>query len=118
MTPASEMNREPPYIAVVFSSSLTGDDPEYAAASQRMVELASTMPGFLGIESARDASLGITVSYWIDEEAVQAWREHPEHLEVQARGRRDWYAHYDVRIAHVTRASAFARKVESAPPSA
>lgn len=111
------MKHEPPYIAVIFSSSLAVDDPEYGEAAHRMIELASTMPGFIGIESARDASLGITVSYWKDEDAVQTWREHPDHLEVQARGRREWYAHYDIRVARVTRARAFTRELESRPPS-
>lgn len=108
----------PPYMAVIFSSVLAVDDPDYAAASRRMIELAGTMPGFLGLDTARDSNLGITVSYWIDEKAVRAWREHPEHLEVQARGRRDWYARYDLRVARVTRAKTFSRKVDGLPTSA
>ena len=111
------MNHDPPYIAVIFSSLLVGDDPAYSEAAQRMIGVASTMPGFIGIETARDPSLGISVSYWTDEQAVRAWREHPEHLEIQARGRQEWYAHYELRVAHVTRARSFTREVESPPSS-
>jgi heme-degrading monooxygenase HmoA len=97
---------------VIFSSAMAVDDPEYALAAQRMIELAATMPGFLGIESARDSDLGITVSYWKDEDSIRAWREHPEHLDVQARGRRDWYSRYDLRVALVTRARTFSRDAD------
>src|SRR3546814_11032024 len=62
--------------AVVFSSlRRDGDDDGYAAAADRMVELAREQPGFLGVESTRGADgFGITVSYWESEEAIRAWR--------------------------------------------
>ena len=48
--------------AVIFSSQRTPGVPEaYGAASQAMVELAAKQPGFLGVESARNADgFGIT----------------------------------------------------------
>ena len=51
----------PPYYAVIFSNHRTEGDNGYAHMAERMVELASEQPGFLGIESARE-SVGITVS--------------------------------------------------------
>ncbi|WP_459873598.1 antibiotic biosynthesis monooxygenase family protein [Halomonas shantousis] len=45
---------EPPYYAVIFSSHRTEGDHGYAAMAERMVALAATQPGFLGIESARE----------------------------------------------------------------
>ena len=46
----------PPYYAVIFSSRRNGhDDAGYAEAAQRMVELAAQQPGYLGVESTRDA---------------------------------------------------------------
>ena len=43
---------EPPYYAVVFTSVRTTADPEgYAVMADRMVELASAQPGFLGMGS-------------------------------------------------------------------
>jgi heme-degrading monooxygenase HmoA len=96
---------EPPYVAVVFSSVRTGPDAGYAATSARMEELAARQPGYLGIESARDADgFGITVSYWADEDAATAWKQVAEHLVVQRRGREVWYADYRVRVAVVQRA--------------
>lgn len=93
------------YYAVIFSSTRTAVDRDYAATAERMEELARSMPGFLGIESARNAEgFGITVSYWRDEESIAGWRRNSEHVIAQERGKREWYLHYDIRIAKVERA--------------
>ncbi|ACZ29320.1 conserved hypothetical protein [Xylanimonas cellulosilytica DSM 15894] len=94
---------EPPYTAVIFTSLRTPGDQGYARMSERMVELAAQQPGFLGIESAREG-LGITVSYWSDDDAAAAWKQVHEHVVAQERGRSTWYEDYEVRIATVTRA--------------
>jgi hypothetical protein len=53
-----------PYYAVNFTSQRTDGDGGYGPMADRMVELASKQPGFLGVESVRGANgLGITVSY-------------------------------------------------------
>lgn len=93
---------EPPYTAVIFTSLRSEGDDGYAAMTRRMVELAAEQPGYLGVESARDG-LGITVSYWVDEDAAAGWKRVAEHLVAQARGRADWYVDYQVRVATVTR---------------
>jgi heme-degrading monooxygenase HmoA len=100
---------EPPYWAVVFTSVRTpADDAGYVAAAARMCELAARQPGYLGIESAREAGgLGITVSYWASEAAAAAWREVAEHRAVQQLGRERWYAGYRLRICRVERERAF-----------
>lgn len=95
----------PPYYAVIFTSQRTTDDEGYGQMATRMVELASQQPGYLGMESVRNASgLGITVSYWSSEEAIRAWRANAEHKLAQERGRSNWYEHFEVRIAKVERA--------------
>jgi heme-degrading monooxygenase HmoA len=95
---------EPPYYAVIFTSQRTEVDDGYGAMGDRMVELAAQQPGFLGVESVRDASgLGITVSYWSSIEAIAAWRAHAEHRVAQAGGRKKWYAHFETRVARVAR---------------
>jgi hypothetical protein len=42
---------EPPYFAVIFISTRTAVDDGYGAVADRMVELASTQSGFLGVDS-------------------------------------------------------------------
>ena len=95
----------PPYYAVIFSSQRTGAEGGYGAMAERMVELARAQPGFLGIESVRDADgLGITVSYWRDEPSIRRWKAHAEHLVAQARGKEAWYEAYELRVARVEHA--------------
>ena len=95
----------PPYYAVIFTSQRTTVDDGYDRTAVRMIELAETMPGFLGVESARSGdALGITVSYWRDEASIRAWREHAEHKIAQERGNKVWYEDYFLRIAKVERA--------------
>jgi heme-degrading monooxygenase HmoA len=93
---------EPPYVAVIFTSLRTEGDNGYGAMADAMQKVAAEQPGYLGIEDARE-QLGITVSYWQDEAAAQAWKQVGAHLVAQARGREVWYADYRVRVAHVMR---------------
>ncbi|MCX7172856.1 MAG: antibiotic biosynthesis monooxygenase [Proteobacteria bacterium] len=98
----------PPYYSVIFTSQRRADDSlaGYDAMAERMVELAAQQPGFLGIESARNAEgFGITVSYWASLEAISAWKANTEHRVAQANGRRFWYQHFELRIARVERAN-------------
>ena len=103
---------EPPYYAVIFTSTRTEVDEGYGAMADRMVELAAQQPGFLGVESARDADgLGITVSYWESEEAIANWRRHAERRIAQATGRAKWYDEFITRVAKVERTNpSFTRK--------
>jgi heme-degrading monooxygenase HmoA len=75
-----------------------------------MLTLAAKQPGFVGVESARGSDgLGITVSYWESMESIAAWKAVTEHRSAQKRGRRDWYAAYQVRIARVEKSYGFSR---------
>lgn len=95
----------PPYFAVIFTSRHTGSKAdEYQATGQRMIELAGHVDGFLGLETTRgENGLGITVSYWRDEDSIQAWYANLEHKSAQHRGREQWYRDYRVRVARVER---------------
>jgi heme-degrading monooxygenase HmoA len=93
---------EPPYTAVIFTSLRHDGDDGYSVMSARMMALAAEQPGYLGVETAR-SGVGITVSYWSDDEAAAAWKNVAEHLIAQQRGRDAWYSDYQVRVATVTR---------------
>ncbi|MES9967491.1 MAG: antibiotic biosynthesis monooxygenase [Sedimenticola sp.] len=94
---------EPPYYAVIFASVLSDDAGDYPGMAARMLELARQQPGFLGVESARDTGLGITVSYWKDEASIHQWRDQVEHVAARKMGREKWYAAYSLRVARVER---------------
>lgn len=97
---------EPPYYAVIFTSLRSAADPEaYGRMADLLDELARGQPGYLGIESVRDASgTGITVSYWRDEAAIFAWKRVADHRAAQQLGRERWYRDYALRVARVERA--------------
>ena len=101
-----------PYYAVVFTSVRNGDDAEgYNAMAARMVELAAARPGFLGVESVRDADgQGITVSYWDSLESLHAWGADAEHKVAQAGGRARWYEAFCLRICRVEHEVTFERR--------
>ena len=99
---------EPPYYAVIFASSRHDtDEPAYQDTAARMMELAARQPGFLGVDSARSDALGITVSYWQDENAIKAWKHQVEHTEARRMGRENWYREFSLRVARVERAYGF-----------
>jgi heme-degrading monooxygenase HmoA len=106
-TPAFAATPPPPYYAVIFTSQRTDGQDGYARMAERMVELAAMQPGFVGIESVRDAEgFGITVSYWTSADAIARWKANAEHVAAQEMGLRTWYAHYELRVAKVERAYA------------
>jgi heme-degrading monooxygenase HmoA len=94
---------EPPYTAVIFTSTRTAGDNGYSRMLQRMESLAAEQPGYLGIESVKDGVSGITVSYWRAECDAAAWKQVAEHLVAQERGQQVWYDDYRVRVASVAR---------------
>lgn len=96
---------DPPYYAVIFTAQRSDGDHGYGAMADKMVKLAAEQPGYLGVESTRDeAGLGITVSYWRDEAALQNWKQVAAHLLAQKMGKERWYTHYTLRVARVERA--------------
>ena len=94
---------EPPYYAVVFTTTRDATDDGYAEMAAAMAALAAEQPGYLGIESARDEALGITVSYWRDEESIAAWKADVEHAAARDLGRDRFYTSYALRVARVER---------------
>lgn len=98
-------------VAVIFTALRTvEDDAGYGEAADRMVERAQSMPGYLGLDSARGADgLGVTVSYWADEASALAWKADAEHAAIRDMGRARWYEHYRLIVAKVDRAYGWRR---------
>jgi heme-degrading monooxygenase HmoA len=98
---------EPPYYAVIFASQRTEGDRGYGIMADKMAELASQQEGFLGLESARDEGLGITVSYWDSIKSIKNWKENSIHQVAQAKGKAEWYKNFSLRVCRVERHSFF-----------
>ena len=94
-------------IRTVFRKDV--DSQEYAAVSARMNELVKEMPGFISIKgyTAEDGD-EVSIARFESEEALAAWRNHPEHLEAQRAGRERFFSSYDVQVCTVARAYDFA----------
>ena len=92
-------------VAVIFASRRNGRDAAgYGAAVDDMDVLAAAQPGYRGMDSARGPDgFGITVSYWADDDAAKAWRDHPDHRRTRDAGRAVWYDDYTVTVARVER---------------
>jgi heme-degrading monooxygenase HmoA len=88
--------------AVIFSSKLRDDSPEYADVAVQMKEKMQTFDGFVSFESVRGADgFGITVCVWDSLEALQAWKKDSEHQEAQRRGKSEWYEYYNVSVTKI-----------------
>jgi heme-degrading monooxygenase HmoA len=82
----------------------------YQADNARMEELAASQPGFLSIKGfVADDGEVVAISEWDSEEAAKAWGSHPEHAQVQARGRSAYYDSYTLYSCSDPRVRSFAR---------
>jgi len=95
---------------VIFTTVRTSGDNGYSDLSDKMFELVSKQKGFSGVESPGEET-GITVTYWIDLQAIKKWKENAEHRIVQDKGRSDWYEFYKTRIAKVEKDYEFDKEV-------
>jgi heme-degrading monooxygenase HmoA len=76
------------------------DVAEWDQTFERMVALASEMPGLISIDGyASPDGMRLAVVRWESEEALQAWKNHPEHVRAQARGREAFFDEYKVTVA-------------------
>lgn len=94
-------------IAVIFevrpASGQTGQYLDLAAALRPELE---RIDGFVSVErfqSLTDPGKLLSLSFWRDEAAVQAWRNRPVHRATQAKGRGGVFEDYRLRVAGVIR---------------
>ena len=83
-----------------------GVDAAFQAALGEMLDRVREIDGFLGEEPCRsvaDQRKRVTISYWRDDDALKAWRAHPDHRRVIALGRRELLAWYRIRVARIER---------------
>jgi len=102
ITSLTPIHKDLPYYAVIFTSRQTSVTREYNMAAQHLEELAYDMPGFLGIDHARD-EIGITISYWKTLEDIALWKAQTDHQAAQIKGKSTWYEAYTIRICIIER---------------
>ena len=97
-------------VIVVFRSRLRSDADMSAleALGARMYELGSAMPGFISYKDfAAEDGETLTLVEFETEEQLLAWRNHPEHVETQARGRAEFFSEYSITVSEPRRAYHF-----------
>ena len=102
-------------IITVFRSRLMpGLRDEYVRLVERMVELASTVPGYISHKGffAEDGER-VTIVEFESEEAQRVWRMHPEHRVAQRKAKEIYYESHSVQVCQVIREARFKR--EAAP---
>jgi heme-degrading monooxygenase HmoA len=94
-------------IAVIFEVwPVAGRAQDYFDLAAELRPLLAEIDGFISIErfeSLANPGKFLSLSFWRDEAAIQAWRNLEQHRHAQAAGRRDIFRDYRIRVAGVLR---------------
>ena len=99
-------------IVIVFRTRMNPDmQDEYAPMAARMIELARLMPGYISHNGfvAEDGER-VTIVEFENEESLQAWRVHPEHVMAKRHGIQSFFSSYKFQICSVIRDRAWVSK--------
>ena len=99
--------------AVIFRSVRTPDWEElYQEHSAKMESLVKNINGYISHHGHRDSDTreGVTISYFESLEAIQEWREHPEHKATQELGKSHFYERYEIEVVKVEREYGWVRE--------
>ncbi len=94
-------------LAVIFEIEMNpGRDQDYFELAGSLKPELEAIDGFISVERFQSLSNDgkyVSVSFWRDEQAVKTWREHAEHRLAQARGKKEIFADFRIRVAEVVR---------------
>jgi heme-degrading monooxygenase HmoA len=95
-------------IAVIFEVWPDGDEAKegYLNLAASLRPLLEGRDGFISIErfqSLAEPGKLLSLSFWRDEDAVQAWRAEEQHIAAQLAGRGHLFRKYRLRVAGVIR---------------
>ena len=95
-------------VAIFRARIRSGTEEAYYALAERMGAIARSLPGFISWKGylAADGER-VSVHEWESAEHLRAWREHPEHVEAQRRGRDEFYESYTLYVCENPRESRF-----------
>lgn len=94
-------------IAVIFEvEPAAGQRGAYLDLAARLASGLAEIDGFLSVERFESLSRPgriLSLSFWRDEAAVEAWRDRADHRAAQGAGRSGVFQDYRLRVAAVTR---------------
>ncbi len=94
-------------IAMIFEYWINQEHlEEYIPTAIQMRRMVDEIDGFISFErftSAADPNKLLGLGFFRNEDAVQAWRNLPEHRQAQMLGREKFFTDYRLRMAEVSR---------------
>ncbi len=106
-------------IAVIFEVwPADGRKADYMEHAARLRSELERMDGFISIErfqSLAEPDKLLSLSFWRDEAAIAAWRNHDGHRTAQSAGRAGVFRDYRLRVAAVARDYGLSERREQAP---
>lgn len=94
-------------IAVIFEvEPLDGKTETYLDLAAGLREELERTDGFVSVERFQSLTTEgkfLSLSFWLDHEAVERWYHHAAHADAQAEGRKSIFKHYRIRVAEVFR---------------
>ena len=93
-------------VVIVEFELQAGAEVEFETASQQMQEQVKKYDGCLGeapCSSIENENIFVTLFYWRDRESIKAWRDDPQHVEIQHLGREKIFAWYKIRVCEIER---------------
>jgi len=89
-------------IVTVFRSRLRDEVPGYEQTADEMLAAAQAMPGFVEFKqfAAADGER-VSIITFDSLEHHNAWRDDTAHRAAQDRGRRSWYASYQIQVCRL-----------------
>ena len=93
-------------VLVIFGRKMRADAnlDEYRQHHDRMDEIVRQIPGFIDIKGYRaDDGQELAIVRFESLEALDAWRNHPEHVTTQREARKSFYESYWVQVCPTIR---------------
>ena len=108
-------------LAVIFEVNIAeGKKEEYLEIAGKLKPQLETIDGFISIErfsSLSEEGKLLSLSFWRDEEAIEAWRNLESHRFAQEKGRGGVFKDYRLRVADVSRDYGMSDHAEVPPDS-
>jgi heme-degrading monooxygenase HmoA len=96
-------------VVAIFRSRIRSENAEtYYALADEMARIAKSLPGFISWKAyVADDGERVSLHEWESAAHLKAWREHPDHMKAQARGREEFYEEYTLYVCNDPRESRF-----------
>ena len=108
-------------IAVIFEvEPVPGAMSEYLDLAAGLRQELEKIDGFVSIErfeSLSNKGKLLSLSFWRDHDAIDAWRRLAAHRAAQRRGRQTLFRHYRLRVAEVVRDYGMNDRAQAPPDS-